>query len=208
MTGQAVTVLSELPQARVYGDPRPQGSKRAFATKNGKAVLLESSDEGLKTWRNRLATAVQATRPKTGPIEGPVGLAITFWLRRPQRPKHRAAPAGRPDLSKLIRAAEDELTGVWVYDDSQFCRVADGEAVGDRRRSTRRAHLTVRGHRQCLARPASWHGDGRPLAVTAHRVGRPAYGAGSAYLPMHGYIGPPLDRLEWGIQSVKAVDLR
>lgn len=101
---------------RVYGDPRPQGSKRAFVVK-GRAVLTEASGENLKTWRGQVAVAAREARPDA-PIEGPVRVAMRFFMRRPQKPKH-GRPAGRPDLSKLARAVEDEMTGVVFRDDSQ-----------------------------------------------------------------------------------------
>lgn len=101
---------------RVYGDPRPQGSKRAFVVK-GRAVLTEASGENLKTWRGQVAIAARENRPDA-PFEGPVRVVMRFFLRRPQKPKH-GTPAGRPDLSKLARAVEDELTGVVFRDDSQ-----------------------------------------------------------------------------------------
>lgn len=101
---------------RVYGDPRPQGSKRAFVVK-GRAVLTEASGENLKTWRGQVAIAAREARPEAV-FDGPVRVVMRFFLRKPQKPKH-GSPSGRPDLSKLARAVEDEMTGVIFRDDSQ-----------------------------------------------------------------------------------------
>jgi Holliday junction resolvase RusA-like endonuclease len=102
---------------RADGIPRPQGSKRAFVV-GGRAVMIESSAEHLRTWRSRLRTAF-ASAPPDRLLEGPVALEVTFILPRPKRPRY-AEPAVRPDLSKLVRAVEDELTGTVIADDAQI----------------------------------------------------------------------------------------
>lgn len=109
---------------RVYGEPRPQGSKRAFIV-NSKAkgkpvpVIVEQGGDGLKDWRRRVAAAVQTRAPHGGPITGPVRLQVTFFLQPPQK-KTTEFPTKTPDLSKLVRALEDELSKVLIRDDAQI----------------------------------------------------------------------------------------
>ena len=51
-------------------------------------------------------------------LDEPVKLVLTFFLPRPQSPKHKQYPASKPDLDKLARAVNDALTeaGVWKDD--------------------------------------------------------------------------------------------
>jgi len=111
-------------RARIYGIARPQGSKRAFRwqARDGRSgvSLVESSGENLKSWRSAVRDAARDARPPQL-IEGPVQLTLVFYLKAPKSRKGMPlAPTKRPDLSKLARAIEDELTGVWFHDDSQI----------------------------------------------------------------------------------------
>jgi crossover junction endodeoxyribonuclease RusA len=103
---------------RVFGIPRPQGSKRAVA----RHVMVESAGEGLKTWRGQVAVAAREARPGAGPLDCPVELGVTFYLPPPRKPRW-PWPAKVPDLSKLIRGLEDELSGVVVVDDRLIVRI-------------------------------------------------------------------------------------
>lgn len=130
----------------VAGDPRPKGSKTAFAvkTKAGptKAVMTESSDKKgrLKTWRGRLAEGIQhalVERAQSyseaskiplplGVLRGkeliPVAVSLGFEMARPpSAPKYRLFPTTTPDLDKLERTVLDELSGVVILDDRQIC---------------------------------------------------------------------------------------
>ena len=51
-------------------------------------------------------------------MDEPVHLAMIFYLPR-GKTVIRAEPTTRPDLSKLVRAVEDALTGVIYADDAQ-----------------------------------------------------------------------------------------
>lgn len=97
----------------VSGRPAPQGSKRAL----GPGRMIEMS-KYLKPWR--MAVAVEGARHmgyhSLDLLDGPLRLVVTFHLTRPGKPKFEE-PATPPDLSKLVRATEDALTGtVWVDD--------------------------------------------------------------------------------------------
>jgi crossover junction endodeoxyribonuclease RusA len=104
----------------VFGTPAPQGSKSFKGlSKKGRAILAESS-QAVKPWRD---SVVCATRELWGSlvwnttIKGPVGLEITFTVRRPKSAKEDALPDNRPDLSKLVRSTEDGLTDAGVWED-------------------------------------------------------------------------------------------
>lgn len=144
-------VLSEV-RFSVAGTPVPQGSKVArvvgkcikvggqYAVLGARAVMTEISDMKTKTrpsgaltrWRE--AIALVAARAHQGePFEGPVELWCEFVLPRPK--SHwtksgrltKSAPRypGKPDLSKLVRAVEDALTGIVYRDDAQVVSYGD-----------------------------------------------------------------------------------
>lgn len=68
------------------------------------------------------------------PRSGPIRLFVAFHIRRPKahyttkgavKPSAPAHPTIKPDLTKLLRAVEDALTGVVWRDDSQIiCQAA------------------------------------------------------------------------------------
>lgn len=102
----------------VYGTPGPQGSKRHV----GRGIMIESS-KLVKPWRDAVkATALQALGPAFRPLNGPVGIEITFTVKKPQSaPKRRVTwPTKRPDVDKLVRSTLDAISdaGIWI-DDSQ-----------------------------------------------------------------------------------------
>lgn len=117
---------------RVYGVPAAQGSMRAILHKHTqRPILIHNKTQGLAAWRSLISTAAgDARRREDGMLIGPVALTITFHLPKPasmpaqlrtekQREKW-TYPKSRPDLSKLVRAAEDALIGVLIQDDSQI----------------------------------------------------------------------------------------
>jgi len=122
----------------VYGQPAPQGSKRAFINKHtGRAAVIESSHDRVRSWRQAVleATLNSVIQPAFQTFTGPVHLLVTFRLPRPRshyrtgknahllRDQAPLFPAGTPDLSKLVRSTEDALTdaGAWA-DDAQVVR--------------------------------------------------------------------------------------
>ena len=87
---------------QVFGDPIPQGSKRAFVVKN-RAVV----------------DAARAELNGEAPDLGPVRVTMMFFLRQPKRPK-APVPITKPDVDKLARACLDGMTDAGVFrDDSQ-----------------------------------------------------------------------------------------
>lgn len=116
----------------VYGTPAPQGSKRAFVGKSGRAHVIESSHERVKSWRQAVIDQVRSDGWFVPPFpwDCPLEVEMTFDLKRPKshfrtgknahllRDSAPPYPSGTPDLSKLARATEDALTeaGVWRDD--------------------------------------------------------------------------------------------
>lgn len=121
----------------VYGTPAPQGSKRAFVGKSGKAHVIESSHDRVKSWRQAVIDAALGEDRRTA--GGPLAVDMTFYLARPKghygtgrnagtlRASAPARPHGKPDLSKLLRSTEDALTdaGLWADD----CQVVEYTAL-------------------------------------------------------------------------------
>lgn len=119
---------------RVYGTPKPQGSKRHV----GNGVMIESAGAALRTWREDVKHAALREREALdAPLSGSIAVQIVFYLVRPQshyrtgENKHllRAAapvfPHRRPDLDKLLRSTLDAISsaGLW-HDDCCAVQVA------------------------------------------------------------------------------------
>lgn len=113
-------------QVTADGVPRPQGSKKAFV-RGGKAVLVEQS-EGLKEWREHVASSASTHMQYQGleMIENaPVEVRLVFAMPRTKamKPTDPLTMIQRPDIDKLERGILDALTGVVFKDDSQVCVV-------------------------------------------------------------------------------------
>ena len=113
----------------VAGVARPQGSKSARIVR-GRPILTDGFGDKprqLKEWRSAIAEAARAwlaAHPPRAPFDEPLTFAATFYLPRPpSTPKRIAWPMRKPDLSKLIRAAEDALTGIVYVDDARITRL-------------------------------------------------------------------------------------
>lgn len=101
----------------VYGEPAPQGSKRAINKGNatGRAVTIVDSSPKLAPWRSDVITATRKAMegaPALYPtLDGPILARMVFSFRRPKSIKFskRPYPCVYPDLSKLARSTEDAL---------------------------------------------------------------------------------------------------
>jgi len=92
---------------------------------------MKEDNPRLKSWRYDVGMAAQEVFGDKPLITGPVRLGITFYLQRPKahyrtgKNKHLlkdsapSFPIVMPDLTKMLRAAEDALKGVIWKDDSQ-----------------------------------------------------------------------------------------
>lgn len=118
----------------VTGTPVPQGSKSAYAVRNGDGeptgqVNVTEGNKALPAWRRR----VRDHAKQQGPLHaGPVSVMIDFHLPRPKshyrtgKYSHQLkdnAPVfhtKKPDVDKLVRGILDSLTMAGTYtDDNQ-----------------------------------------------------------------------------------------
>jgi len=109
------------------GVPGPSGSKRALRHRyTGKIVLIDSGGAKTKAWRSVVAAAARKAMADIE-VKPPYYLAIEFRMPRPKchysksgdlLPGAPWVPVVKPDLTKLLRATEDALTGIVWKDDS------------------------------------------------------------------------------------------
>lgn len=155
---------------QVFGVPRPKGSARAFvATRNGKpAAIITSDNKRLKPWEDAVRDAAQGVAGEVFFTDAAVRLEIEFWFPRPASAK-RPYLTTKPDLSKLIRGAEDALTGVLFRDDCLITEVVATKRYVDGAAGARIALVEV------LAPPPlpKLSRAKKPRAKAAPKAGRP-----------------------------------
>jgi len=106
----------------VLGIAAPKGSAKGFPIrrKDGTVgVVVTSDNRNVKGWETMVRSAAQQ---QCGGVffEGPVQIAIVFWLPRPASlPRRVTHHLKKPDLDKLGRAVKDALKGILWHDDSQ-----------------------------------------------------------------------------------------
>ena len=104
----------------VHGRPAPQGSKRAM----GRGIMIEQS-KYVASWRQDVYQKALQVRGDEPLLDGPLFVNYRFLFLRPKSHYNKwgvksDAPiycAKAPDLSKLVRATEDALTGSIIVDD-------------------------------------------------------------------------------------------
>lgn len=108
----------------VIGDPASQGSHSII---NGRIVQVNSAK--LNRWRKAIVETAQAKLPEDWqPLDGPVELAVNFYMPKPKTVK-RQQPTTAPDLDKLIRGVGDSLTMAGVItDDSRIVKITARKA--------------------------------------------------------------------------------
>ena len=120
-------------QFTAYGLPKPAGSKRAFQHRHTGRIVVTDAAKGSRAWKQEVASAARAAMTNavvtdSGLLpDGPLGLHVEFFVPRPKghygarglRPTAPDYPTTRPDVTKLVRAVEDALTGVVWRDDAQ-----------------------------------------------------------------------------------------
>lgn len=124
------TVLARL---RVYGIPRPQGSKVPFIDKRtGKPRIKEQGEVGHVEWRNAVAQEAFKVAEQLGaPLDGALVLEATFRFPVAQGRRRKAAQRGgmlpkesAPDTSKLVRCVEDAIESAGlIRNDARFAVV-------------------------------------------------------------------------------------
>lgn len=115
----------------IEGNPRGQGRPKATIRGRHASVYEDSKD---RIYKNNLAAQVVAQRPEYIQ-DAPITLTALFYLPRPKyhynskgQVKDRfinARPTGKPDLSNLIKGAEDALNGIVWSDDSLIVGYGD-----------------------------------------------------------------------------------
>ena len=116
----------------VPGVPRPGGSKNAFRNPHTGKIQVVESGKHTKEWRSNVRHFGYCAYQDGEPLEGPLRLSVLFTAVRPKchygsgrnadvlKDSAPAYPTTRPDITKLLRAVEDALTGVLWLDDSQI----------------------------------------------------------------------------------------
>jgi crossover junction endodeoxyribonuclease RusA len=129
VTVAILPATDQVVEFEVHGVPRPQGSKRFVGhAKSGRAILIESSDRGVRDWRVSVIDAARQALAGRERLTGAVVLEVTFYFARPKShygkrgllPSAPPRHTQKPDASKILRSLEDAITdaGVW-RDDSQ-----------------------------------------------------------------------------------------
>ena len=121
----------------VPGVPKPGGSKSGFPFKRKDGTLGVRMADNSKygpAWRQTVKTFAFAAQAGAPPLEGPLYLVMTFRMPRPKghygsgrnagqlKASARAYPTTKPDLTKLLRSAEDACKGILWLDDAQVGR--------------------------------------------------------------------------------------
>lgn len=122
----------------VFGKPATQGSKRVFG--RGK---FAPDNENLTMWRAAVAAAGGEAYGRGELIEDAIVMTTQFTFPRPKshfgtgknarklKASSPSLPIGKPDITKLVRAVEDALTGVVYKDDSQIVSSMPSKMYGD-----------------------------------------------------------------------------
>jgi Holliday junction resolvase RusA-like endonuclease len=76
------------------------------------------------------------------PVEGAVGVEVTFRVRRPKTVK-RDFPTVAPDLDKYVRGLLDALTGICYLDDSQVIDIIAKKVYSDQAGADIKCYLIV-----------------------------------------------------------------
>jgi len=123
----------------VPGDPKPQGSKRAWVNKRtGRAQMIEDCDK-VQPWRDSITSIAMQHRSQRIDDGQPVRLVLIFALKRPKghftsigamskKGRLSPRPCKKPDIDKLERAVCDALTDIVFGDDCDVVEVAKMKA--------------------------------------------------------------------------------
>lgn len=126
----------------VNGLAAPAGSKRGFHNPRTGRVIITDDSKRSKPWQAAVRdAAVEAM--SGGLFVGPLELVVTFTVPRPKGhygsgrnaerllPSAPPFPAVKPDVTKLVRAVEDALTGIVWRDDAQVIAQHASKVYGE-----------------------------------------------------------------------------
>ena len=137
------TVPTQTVSFFVRGIPRPAGSKKGYPIrrKDGSiGVAMAPASEKSKPWMYEVKQAALAVCK--APMTGPLKVRWVFVMPRPTRHyrtgKYSAelkanaplVPMTTPDMTKLVRCAEDALRGVAWVDDAQVASQVNDKVYG------------------------------------------------------------------------------
>lgn len=124
-------------QFTVWGQPRPQGSTRAFIPKGWNRPIITSDNPALKPWRQQVSgTALEAASrvALTTPVYAKgtaISITLRFYFERPiSVSKKRRNMTVKPDIDKLVRACLDSLKGIIYTDDSNVVKLSAEKHYG------------------------------------------------------------------------------
>jgi Holliday junction resolvase RusA-like endonuclease len=102
----------------IAGDPRPQGSTKAF--NRGAHIVLVEANKDLPAWREHMKKMLELKMMEfDNRFDVAVSVSLTFWLRRPKTVTRQYATQTY-DLDKLTRAVFDSLTQSGVIKDDSY----------------------------------------------------------------------------------------
>lgn len=130
------------------GTPSPQGSKTVASNKaKTKVWLRDKNPKGLAAWRDAVEAAARAQAAAHGAFTTPFRADITFYLKRPQRPKFDV-PGVRPDKDKLLRATMDALTKSGLIADDSLDVAGEVQKLYADAHNGPGAHITITHYRK------------------------------------------------------------
>lgn len=120
----AMIALAEV-TFRVYGEPAPKGSMKAFMRKGAIRPIVTHDNKRTKPWQIEVQWAAREHCRER--IDGPVAVGLVFFVRRPKMSKKKAAETiystKKPDIDKCARLVLDALTNYAFRDDAQVAQL-------------------------------------------------------------------------------------
>lgn len=114
--------LETFSEYRIYGNPEPQGRPRA-ARRGGRLIFYDPAKS--KKWKKAVKNQVSNFNLLFFPLieKKEIEISIYFYLKRPKKNRCDSPHLKKPDLSNLVKAVEDALTGLIYKDDSQITHI-------------------------------------------------------------------------------------
>jgi len=123
----------------VYGLAAPAGSKTIGRTTTGRSFIRDANSKSAP-WKRQVAQQAGEAMADRPLFDEPVALDLWFVQPRPKGHYRKdgqlhdwapLAPTTRPDLTKLVRAVEDALTGIVWRDDALVVRQTIAKVYGE-----------------------------------------------------------------------------
>jgi crossover junction endodeoxyribonuclease RusA len=129
----------------VHGVAAPAGSKRALplgGKPGGRPIIVDDSKRS-RPWKRDVAKTAAAAMAGRQLLDGPLELQVRFYVPRPKghfgtgrnagvvKASAPEFPTVKPDVTKLLRAVEDAMTGVIYRDDAQVVKQVAVKLYGE-----------------------------------------------------------------------------